>query len=157
MHYRSISVDRTLVTFEPKADRLVAIDGSARSVQIIKIYVDGISKNSHMQDKNSMETFFIPVESISPSWTGGADLSCKLESTSTNGGDETCIDASVSNFDKCEWCKNGLVQLSLSSPFTGKYRIELMFKNIGAAGTVKAESWSQLLLPDFEYEGINDR
>ena len=90
-----MSVDRTLVTFEPKADRLNAVNGATRNVQIFKIYIDGISKNSHMTptDRENMDTFFIPAEMVSQDWNGGADLSCKLNtgSGSGSGGDETCI------------------------------------------------------------------
>ena len=91
MDYRSISIDRTLVTFEPKSDRLANVNGATRNVQVFKIYIHGISSNSHLTDKANMKTFFVPAESISADWTGGADLSCKLGTSSGSSGDETCI------------------------------------------------------------------
>lgn len=37
--------------------------------------------------------------------------------------------------------------------FSGAYRLDISFSDIGGAGTVKSESWSQFLLPTFSYEG----
>jgi hypothetical protein len=156
-----MSADRTLVTFESKPERLINTDGSKKKTQFFKIYMDGISKNSHI-DHGNMETFFIPKEEIPASWTKGADLSCNVElekdpetesETGETGETGNCYTASVSAFDKCDWCNSGLVQLALTSPFSGKFRVELEFNDIGAAGTVHSQSWKQFLLTNFDYQG----
>ena len=42
------------------------------------------------------------------------------ESTDQTPVDENCLAATVRNFDKCDWCNKGLIQLPLSAPYSGE-------------------------------------
>ena len=125
--------------------------------------IDGISMNSHI-DPNNMEVFFVPFENISSDWQKGPDLSCKMtidddstddngDSGDGNGNEDGCVTASVSQFDKCDTCSAGLVQLQLDSPFQGKWKSEIKFNGIGAAGMVTPQVSGVFINNEFSYEG----
>ena len=107
-------------------------------IQAFKVYIDGVTKVSHFSDTEKMETYFVPLEDVPGDWQGGHDLSCKSmvyeqETTPTTDPtnpttdpmpiDENCLAATVTNFDKCDWCNKGLIQLPLSSPYSGIQKI----------------------------------
>ena len=62
------------------------------------------------------------------------------------------MSAFVSNFEKCDECNSGLVQLPLEQPISGNYRVELLFLGIGGAGRVESPK-GRFLNPEFEYQG----
>ena len=124
-----MSPDRRLVTFEPKPWKLADKDLSKKASTVFKVTIDGISVNSHI-DKSKMEVYYVPSENLS-GWTKGADLSCKLALSNTDS-DGICTKMAVSSFDKSS--SSGLLQLPLEAPYQGKWKLNLKFKGITAAG-----------------------
>ena len=77
--YRSMSLDRTVVTFEAKPVRLATIKGNEKKVQAFKVYIDGVTKLSHFMETEKIETYFLPKEDIPTDWQGGMDLRNEFE------------------------------------------------------------------------------